>query len=109
MRPFRFAVFEKLLEHQDDQRCTTLRSGDLIASRIFCSAGDAARSDVAVRSVAKINNRNSNISMLKDRGETPNAQCPTPTFNVGHSGGARNPTFEARVTRTILGEAAVIG
>src|SRR6266513_854666 len=84
------------LEHQGAQRCTTLRSGDLIASRIFCSAGDAARSDVAVRSVAKINNRNSNISMLKDRGETPNAQRPT-------------PTFEARVTRTILGEAAVIG
>src|SRR5207244_3592769 len=71
------------LEHHGAQRCTTLRSGDLIASRIFCSAGDSARSDVAARSVAKINKRNSDILILKDRGETPNAQRPTPNVQRG--------------------------
>src|SRR6266498_3995803 len=34
-------------EHQGAQRCTTVRSGDLIAPRTFCSAGDSASSEAA--------------------------------------------------------------
>src|ERR1043166_5164819 len=36
-------------EHHGAQRCTTLISGDLIASKTFCSAGDSARTDMAAR------------------------------------------------------------
>jgi hypothetical protein len=50
------------LEHHGAQRCTTLTSGDLIASRIFCSAGDgSAREAGTARSVVRINKRNIDI------------------------------------------------
>ena len=43
-------------EHQGAQRCTTVKSGDLIASTTLCSVCDAARVEAFARSTAKIDN-----------------------------------------------------
>jgi len=40
----------------------TLKSGDLLASRTFCSAGESARSDEITKTAAKIDKRK--IDML---------------------------------------------
>src|SRR5439155_10118190 len=49
-------------EHHGAHKCTTVRSGDLIASRTFCSAGGgSARSDVTAISAIKINKRRADM------------------------------------------------
>src|SRR5450759_549235 len=61
-------------EHHGAQRWTTLKSGDLIASRTFCSAGESARSDEIARTAAKIDKRK--IDMLPQIWmKTPHAPC----------------------------------
>jgi hypothetical protein len=63
-------------EHHGAQRWTTLKSGDLIASRTFCSAGESARSDEMAKTAAKIDKRK--IDMLSQIWrKTSNAQRPT--------------------------------
>src|ERR1043166_4907423 len=63
-------------EHHGAQRCTTLISGDLIASKTFCSAGDSARTDMAARMAMNSGVRGIDMfyRTIKGKGPTLNAE-----------------------------------
>jgi hypothetical protein len=88
--PFLYSAWQ--LEHHGAQRWTTLRSGDLMASRTFCSAGDSVPSDVVARSVARIKNRDIDI-FNENTGETPHSQgLVTTTVSPELTGVWKTPT-----------------
>src|SRR5213592_5307255 len=72
-------------EHHGAQRWTTVRSGDLMASRTLCSVGDSARSEDAATN--RINQRRIDID-FKIRGKRPTLNAERPRLN-----GARRLTF----------------
>src|SRR5438105_15698133 len=81
-------------EHQGAHKCTTVRSGVLIAPMTFCSAGDSARSEAAASSTTNIGNRTLHMLFPKHKGETLNAQrqaCNTVTHAVVSGCGKYDP------------------
>src|SRR5882724_3502530 len=72
-------------EHHGAQRWTTVRCGDLMASRTLCSVGDSARSEAAATN--RINQRRIDID-FKVKGKRPTLNAERPTLN-----GAQRLTF----------------
>src|SRR5882724_3265107 len=76
-------------EHHGAQRWTTVRSGDLMASRTLCSVGDSARSEAAATN--RINQRRIDID-FKVKGKRPTLNAERPTLN-----GAQRLTFSGNL------------
>src|SRR5438045_9164909 len=93
---FSFAIFNQppvfssawQLEHHGAHKCTTVRSGALIASRTCRSAADSARIELATISAAKM--EKPSIRMLMNHtGEMPTAQRPTLNLTYSSYRGSR--------------------
>src|SRR5436190_19241418 len=79
-------------EHHGAQRWTTVRSGDFIAAKTLCSAGDSARSDATASN--RIDRRKIHIApKIEGKRRTLNAQRPT--FILSFRAGSRNPVMKS--------------